>query len=69
VDQVITTARLELNLKISPAMVARNATMQLMLNGQPLGTVPTVTDSDTARFTISAGYSLCADGVEQQPEL
>ncbi|MCL5498698.1 cellulose biosynthesis cyclic di-GMP-binding regulatory protein BcsB [Escherichia coli] len=59
VDQVITTARLELNLKISPAMVARNATMQLMLNGQPLGTVPlTVTDSDTARYQLDIPSAL-----------
>ncbi len=39
-DQVITNAQLELNLKVSPAMAARNTTLQLMLNGQPLGTVP-----------------------------
>lgn len=39
-DQVITNAQLALNLKVSPAMAARNTTMQLMLNGQPLGTVP-----------------------------
>jgi hypothetical protein len=59
VDQVITTARLELNLKVSPAMVARNATMQLMLNGQPLGTVPlTVTDSDTARYQLDIPSAL-----------
>ncbi|MEN0578140.1 cellulose biosynthesis cyclic di-GMP-binding regulatory protein BcsB [Phytobacter palmae] len=59
VDQVITTARLELNLKISPAMVAKNATMQLMLNGQPLGTVPlTVTDSDTARYQLDIPSAL-----------
>lgn len=59
VDQVITTARLELNLKMSPAMAARNATMQLMLNGQPLGTVPlTVTDSDTARYQLDIPSAL-----------
>lgn len=59
VDQVITTARLELNLKMSPAMAARNATMQLMLNGQPLGTVPlTATDSDTARYQLDIPSAL-----------
>jgi hypothetical protein len=39
-DQVITNAQLLLNLKVSPAMAARNTTLQLMMNGQPLGTVP-----------------------------
>ncbi|WP_435946849.1 cellulose biosynthesis cyclic di-GMP-binding regulatory protein BcsB [Dryocola sp. BD586] len=39
-DQVVTNAQLMLNLKVSPAMAARNTTLQLMLNGQPLGTVP-----------------------------
>ncbi|WP_259461685.1 cellulose biosynthesis cyclic di-GMP-binding regulatory protein BcsB, partial [Enterobacter sp. R1(2018)] len=39
-DQVVTNAQLLLNLKVSPAMAARNTTLQLMLNGQPLGTVP-----------------------------
>ncbi len=39
-DQVVTNAQLVLNLKVSPAMAARNTTLQLMLNGQPLGTVP-----------------------------
>ncbi|WP_279046746.1 glycosyl hydrolase family 8 [Cedecea davisae] len=39
-DQVITSAQLTLNLIVSPAMAARNTTMQLMMNGQPLGSVP-----------------------------
>lgn len=39
-DQVITNARLNLSLKVSPALAARNTSMQLMLNGQPLGTLP-----------------------------
>lgn len=39
-DQVVTNAQLLLNLKVSPAMAARNTTLQLMLNGQPLGIVP-----------------------------
>jgi hypothetical protein len=53
VDQVITNARLVLNLKVSPAMATRNATMQLMLNGQPLGTVPLgAAESDTTRFQL-----------------
>lgn len=39
-DQVVTNAQLLLNLKVSPAMAARNTTLQLMLNGQPLGMVP-----------------------------
>ncbi len=39
-DEVVTTAQLVLNLKVSPALAARNTTLQLMMNGQPLGTVP-----------------------------
>ena len=59
VDQVITTARLSLNLKISPAMATRNASMQLMLNGQPLGTVPlTAADSDTASYQLDIPSAL-----------
>lgn len=58
-DQVITNARLALNLKISPAMAARNATLQLMLNGQPLGTVPlTATDSDLSRYQLDIPAAL-----------
>ncbi|CAI8713890.1 cellulose biosynthesis cyclic di-GMP-binding regulatory protein BcsB [Kosakonia quasisacchari] len=59
VDQVMTSARLALNLRISPALAARNATMQLMLNGQPLGTVPlTATDSDLARYQLDVPAAL-----------
>ncbi len=58
-DQVMTNARLALNLKISPALAARNATMQLMLNGQPLGTVPlTATEGDLARFQLDVPAAL-----------
>ena len=39
-DEVITNARLNLSLKVSPALAARNTSLQLMLNGQPLGTLP-----------------------------
>ncbi len=63
VDQVITNARLALNLKISPAMAARNATLQLMLNGQPLGTVPlTATDSDLSRYQLDVPAALMVSG-------
>ncbi|MEN0613681.1 cellulose biosynthesis cyclic di-GMP-binding regulatory protein BcsB [Klebsiella indica] len=39
-DQVVTHAQLMLEVKVSPEMATRNATLQLMLNGQPLGTLP-----------------------------
>lgn len=39
-DEVITNARLNLSLKVSPALAARNTSLKLMLNGQPLGTLP-----------------------------
>ncbi|KGT95075.1 cellulose synthase [Erwinia typographi] len=39
-DEVITNARLNLSLKVSQALAARNTSLQLMLNGQPLGTLP-----------------------------
>lgn len=39
-DQVITDANLSLVLKVSPALVARDTSLELMLNGQPLGTLP-----------------------------
>ncbi|WP_038909331.1 cellulose biosynthesis cyclic di-GMP-binding regulatory protein BcsB [Dickeya oryzae] len=39
-DQVVTNARLDLALRVSPELAALNTSMQLMLNGQPLGTVP-----------------------------
>ncbi|WAH50788.1 cellulose biosynthesis cyclic di-GMP-binding regulatory protein BcsB [Pseudescherichia vulneris] len=59
VSQVITNAQLALNLKVSPAMATRNATMQLMLNGQPLGTVPLgAADSDISRFQLDVQAAL-----------
>ncbi len=59
VDPVMTNARLALNLKISPAMAARNATLQLMLNGQPLGTVPlSAAEGDTARYQLDVPAAL-----------
>lgn len=59
VSQVITNAQLALNLKVSPAMATRNATMQLMLNGQPLGTVPLgAADSDVSRFQLDVPAAL-----------
>lgn len=59
VSQVITNAQLALNLKVSPAMATRNATMQLMLNGQPLGTVPLgAADSDVSRFQLDLPAAL-----------
>ncbi|WP_034945181.1 cellulose biosynthesis cyclic di-GMP-binding regulatory protein BcsB [Erwinia oleae] len=39
-DEVITNARLNLSLRVSQALAARNTSLQLMLNGQPLGTLP-----------------------------
>lgn len=38
-DQVVTTARLYLALKVSPALAARDTSLRLMLNGQDLGSV------------------------------
>lgn len=59
VSQVITNAQLALNLKVSPAMATRNATMQLMLNGQPLGTVPLgAADNDVSRFQLDLPAAL-----------
>ncbi|MGV8927800.1 MAG: cellulose biosynthesis cyclic di-GMP-binding regulatory protein BcsB [Ewingella sp.] len=39
-DEVVTSAHLSLALKISPALIARDTTLELMLNGQPLGSLP-----------------------------
>ncbi|MEJ4046574.1 cellulose biosynthesis cyclic di-GMP-binding regulatory protein BcsB [Erwinia sp. SLM-02] len=39
-DEVVTNARLNLSLKVSSALAARNTSLQLMMNGQPLGTLP-----------------------------
>lgn len=52
-DQVVTNARLDLTLKISPALAARNTSLQLMMNGQPLGTLPlSASDRDTADYQL-----------------
>lgn len=52
-DQVITNARLDLSLRVSPELAARNTSMQLMLNGQPLGTLPlSASDSDSASYQL-----------------
>lgn len=59
IDQVITNARLILNLNVSPAMAEQNTTLQLMLNGQPLGSVPLgAADSDTSRFQLDVPAAL-----------
>ncbi|EMH4164534.1 cellulose biosynthesis cyclic di-GMP-binding regulatory protein BcsB [Pluralibacter gergoviae] len=39
-DQVVTSAQLRLDVKVTPEMAARNATLELMLNGQSLGSLP-----------------------------
>lgn len=58
-DQVITSAQLTLNLKVSPAMAARNTTMQLMMNGQPLGSVPLgAADSNVTSYQLDIPAAL-----------
>ena len=45
-DLVITNAKLSLSLKISPELASKNYSLQLMLNGQPLGAIPLNQSSD-----------------------
>lgn len=45
-DLVITNAKLSLALKISPELASKNYSLQLMLNGQPLGAIPLNQASD-----------------------
>jgi len=52
-DQVVTHAQLMLEIKVSPEMATRNATLQLMLNGQPLGTLPLGADGEDISHTTS----------------
>lgn len=52
-DQVVTSARLVLHLNVSPAIAEHNATLQLMLNGQALGSVPLGSaGDDDSRFQL-----------------
>ena len=52
-DEVITNARLNLLLRVSAALAARNTSLQLMLNGQPLGTLPLgASDSDVSDYQL-----------------
>jgi cellulose synthase operon protein B len=52
-DQVITNAHLNLSLRVSAALAARNTSLQLMLNGQPLGTLPLgSSDSDVSDYQL-----------------
>lgn len=52
-DEVVTNARLNLTLRVSQALAARNTSLQLMLNGQPLGTLPLgASDSDTSDYQL-----------------
>lgn len=56
-DQVVTHAELMLDVQVSPDMATRNATLQLMLNGQPLGTVPLGTDgAPTGRTFLTISW-------------
>ncbi|MCS2163917.1 cellulose biosynthesis cyclic di-GMP-binding regulatory protein BcsB [Scandinavium sp. H11S7] len=58
-DQVVTMAQLLLNVKVSPEMATRNATLQLMLNGQPLGTVPLgAAENDVSHFQLDVPAAL-----------
>jgi len=52
-DEVITNAHLNLSLRVSAALAARNTSLQLMLNGQPLGTLPLgASDSDVSDYQL-----------------
>lgn len=52
-DEVVTNARLNLSLRVSQALAARNTSLQLMLNGQPLGTLPLGSgDSDVSDYQL-----------------
>lgn len=52
-DEVITNAHLNLSLRVSQALAARNTSLQLMLNGQPLGTLPLgASDSDVSDYQL-----------------
>lgn len=51
-DQVITHAKLTLALKVSPALLARDTSLQLMLNGQPLGALPLAGDGSEAEYEL-----------------
>lgn len=52
-DEVITNAHLNLSLRVSAALAARNTSLQLMLNGQPLGTLPLgSSDSDVSDYQL-----------------
>lgn len=58
-DQVVTTAQLNLDVKVSPEMATRNATLQLMLNGQPLGTVPLgAAENDISHYQLDIPAAL-----------
>ena len=58
-DQVVTTAQLMLDVKVSPEMATRNATLQLMLNGQPLGTVPLgAAENDISHYQLDIPAAL-----------
>jgi len=52
-DEVVTNAHLNLSLRVSQALAARNTSLQLMLNGQPLGTLPLgASDSDVNDYQL-----------------
>ncbi|MRS16426.1 cellulose biosynthesis cyclic di-GMP-binding regulatory protein BcsB [Enterobacteriaceae bacterium RIT691] len=58
-DQVVTMAQLMLDVKVSPEMATRNATLQLMMNGQPLGTVPLgAAENDISHYQLDIPAAL-----------
>ena len=58
-DMVVTHAQLMLDVRVSPEIASRNATLQLMLNGQPLGTVPLGADGeDISHFQLDIPAAL-----------
>lgn len=58
-SEVVTTAQLSLNVHVTPEMVARHSSLQLMLNGQPLGTLPlTQGEKDILHFQLDIPSAL-----------
>ena len=59
-DKIITNAKMSVHVSITEAMAMRGAHLEVLLNGQPVGTLPLTESTGTAKFELYLPYELFA---------
>ncbi len=60
--KVVTSARLDLDIEVSAAMAQRGSHLDLLLNGQPVGTILLNTSDSAEHYELSLPYEYFASG-------